>query len=75
MIQGDGVILWVDHGFDQNNWDLWKDKIITGLRINVEPLPIILLVATGMYYTLYPMIPVGNNGLNKLDVIILTDLW
>ena len=35
MIQGDGVVFWVYHLFDQNKWDIFQDKTVMGLIIHL----------------------------------------
>ena len=75
-IQYYGMILWVDHGFDQNNWDICQNKVVIFLRINVEPLPILVPVVTGLYSPPFPSVTcAGHDSLNNLVGIILRQLW
>ena len=46
MILGDGEILCVGYGFEQNNWVICQDKIVIGLRINREPLLFVIPVTS-----------------------------
>ena len=56
MIHDIVIIIWEDHVYDQESLVIYKNTIVLGLIIDVEPMDIIICVVSGVY-TLSPPWP------------------